>query len=191
VTPPWPSSRQAIGRKAQSAGKAWEKKLDTLHLLLRPYGVAVSRCHPQVRVARDAGAVIGATLIGEGPPDYIATVNGCSVVFDAKHTNKTSWSLAELDHHQAADLDRHQAAGAICFIALEFGYRGYVLPWQNLGPLWWAWRNTPGRAPSGTASLSATQIGRVGVAIPFDLTLGWYPPVLTLIAGTVPHKDPS
>lgn len=169
-----------MSRGAKRSGDGWERTLDQHHQLMRRHGVAVFRCHPEVKVIRGVdGQVRQTVMVKAGPPDYIATVRGRAIVFDAKHTEADRWAYANLEQHQAEALDAQQAAGAICFLAIGYSGRGYVAPWPWLGPLWWAWWRGRGVAARGTACCPEAALAVHGQR--FDPALAWLPYVLSLL----------
>ena len=169
------SNAKRTSRKRANQGKSWEAVLDAMHYLYRSTGAAwIIRTPPPVKVlSRVQGGMFRACFEGLGPPDYAGVVRGVPVVFDAKSTaDPGRWALAEVKPHQAAHLDSAEACGAFCFIALLHPSGSWVLPWSELGDHWRTWRllSARGRAPAGSASLSAEDIAAIGVPFGRD---GW------------------
>lgn len=83
-------------------------------------------------------------LIGRGGLDFIGYYGARFVTFDAKScANKTSFPLANIEHHQAVIVRKAHEAGALAFFLLEFSKLGpcyYALTWPTLRPFWEAKR---------------------------------------------------
>lgn len=155
------STRQ---RSPKALGDSFEARLQTQHDIYALTGTCYVVAVPPAIVIEQRlpkGKIIG-RIKGKGPPDYSAIVRGQAVVFDAKSTVAKSWDFDGLAEHQAEHFDRAQAAGGYSFVLLSMSGRVWLLPWLDLGALWWAWWKTPGRAKAGTASLSAADLARIG-----------------------------
>lgn len=149
-------------------GGGWEAQLDRLHDRYRRDRLAtIFRVHPPVRVLADHGRTFQACWGGEGPPDYAGVLaGGRAVLFDAKDCRAKRWSFGKLARHQARDLEACHIAGGLAFVALRIRGQALVLPWAELGPRWWAWRESTGAR--------ASVAGDEAWAIPFDVdTGGW------------------
>lgn len=113
----------------------------------------------------DERGIFRAKWIGIGPPDFVGWIGARPVCFDAKHTDQGRWSFGDLILHQAQDLESCQLAGGVAFVALRLGLDGYVLPWDRLGPLWWAW-NDRKTARAVKASISGAEVRAIGRKMP-------------------------
>jgi penicillin-binding protein-related factor A (putative recombinase) len=104
----------------------------------------------------------------EGPPDYAGVVCPISmaVSFDAKDCETERWSFGLLERHQARDLEAWSGAGGYAFVALRLAGDGWVLPWSELGPLWWTWHDRVGRAAKGTAGIDLAGCRSIGLRMP-------------------------
>lgn len=152
-----------------STGKAWEARLEAA---CRGYHVAdralVWRCHPPVRVCSRVGGdgQFRARWDGRGPCDFAGILRGPEagrcVAFDAKDCEGPRWSFGGLEEHQAQHLEGVHRMGGLAFVALRLGGsrgEGWVLPWAELGPRWWAWHLSRERARKGAASFSGEAWG--------------------------------
>ena len=154
-----PDRRRSAGAAGHRRGHAFEDALDDLHARYRTGGRAwvVKVPAPYRVLGEPKGGFFRGVFEGGGPPDYVGVAAGRSYVFDAKQTSEDRWRFGALADHQAEHLDAAQRQGACAFILLWLGGVVWVVPWQALGPLWWAWRREARAAP-GTASLSAVDL---------------------------------
>lgn len=128
-------------------GGAWEGQLARLHdRYRRDRKATILRAHPGVRMVADRGKTFVATWEGQGPPDFIGWLaGGRAVAFDAKRLGRGQrFPLRMVARHQARDLEACMLAGGLAFIAFRLGADTYVLPWRDLGPLYWAWHEKDG-----------------------------------------------
>lgn len=166
-------------------GVGWERVLEGWHGQYRkaePPRAVVFRCQPPIDVLSTPRMVkrrgrerleFTATWRSEGPPDYTGLVAASPgrvpsipVLFDAKDCEAGLWSFGLLERHQARDLEAVHLAGGLAFVALRLEGECWLLPWVELGPLWWAWHERTARAAKGTASLDAAGCGRIGMRMP-------------------------
>lgn len=151
-------------------GGAWEAQLDRLHdRYRRDRRAAIFRAHPPVGIIADHGKRFTGFWAGDGPPDFVGLLyeSGRGVSFDAKDCRGRRWTFQHLPRHQARDLEAVHLAGGVAFIALRIRGQGVALPWAELGPLYWSWRN---KAPGSVASVT----GAEPWACPFDVAGdGW------------------
>lgn len=128
-------------------GSAWEAQLERLHDRYRRDRLAVVlRVHPPVRMLADHGKSFTGIWAGDGPPDFVGALpDGRAVAFDAK-TRQTgaSFPLSMLPRHQARDLEAFHLAGGLAFVAYRLRGHAFALPWADLGPRYWAWREADG-----------------------------------------------
>lgn len=187
LAPPTRSEKAVrAGRAANRHGHGFEGALDGLHAAYnaaeRAWIVKVPA--PYKVLGKPTKGRFTASWEGEGPPDYAGAVAGRLVAFDAKQTAADRWGFEALAPHQAQHFDRATKQGAYAFVLLWIEGAVWVLPWEVLGPRWWAWRNTRAakalRATPGTASLSAADIAEIGHRCQgYD----WLPVVMALLGG--------
>lgn len=95
-------------------------------------------------------------VIGRGGLDFIGYHGPRFVTFDAKScANKTSFPLANIEHHQAVIVKKAHESGAIAFFLVEFSKLDqpayYAMTWPALKPFWDAKRKADycgGTAPA-------------------------------------------
>lgn len=154
-------------------GGAWEAQLERLHdRYRRDRLAAIWRVHPPVivRAARADRTFVGAWA-GDGPPDFsgVLYANGRAILFDAKDCAARRWPLKDLQRHQARDLEAAHIAGGLAFVALRIRGEAIALPWAELGPVYWSWREGAEGAPASVA-------GTEPWVRPFDVAGdGWLP----------------
>jgi recombination protein U len=152
-------------------GVGWERLIEGFHDDYRRNRQAVVfRTPPPVKVIGRVSAEgnFRGCWRSEGPPDYAGVVCPISmaVAFDAKDCEAARWGFGGLERHQARDLEAWSGAGGYAFIALRLGPTGWVLPWSELGPVWWAWHERTGRAARGDGSLDSAGCVRIGLRMP-------------------------
>ena len=147
-------------------GTALEALLDRVHASYVRAGHVAIRLGPPTR---SAGQIRGEPVfraIGPAPPDYLVSALGRVYLFEAKSTEAARWPLDLLEVHQAHALDAWERQGGAHVAGVVLGLRGvqvvYWLPWQTLGPRWWAHHLLMGRAAPGTASLDETDARLLG-----------------------------
>lgn len=164
-------SRRTGGRRAQRSGAAWQRVLEHWHRAYRRdrRAVVVPTNQP-VRLIRELGkGKFEGVWSGKGPVDYVGTLaGGRALAFDAKSTEGERWALSDLAEHQAKQLEATHIAGGAAFVVLLMQGRAWVLPWSELGPVYWRWAE--GDAARGEASLTAEDCDEIGQA--FDPRLG-------------------
>jgi len=163
------AEREAKRRpNAANRGKPFEATLDALHRGYLARGEAfVIKTSAPVRVIRHlAGGRFEGFFEATGAPDYFAIASGTAIVFDAKH-HADRLPFDAIPKHQAEALDAAERAGAVAGIVADLPDMGggWWLPWSALGPRWWAWRTTTGRAAPGTASLGLMNLRAIGVRL--------------------------
>lgn len=94
-----------------------------------------------------------------GQPDFKGTlIGGCSVVFEAKHTDADRIKYDRLTDEQVVKLSTHHALGAVAFVLVSFGLQDfYVIPWT-------VWQNM--KAIYGRKYILKTEVGQYRV--PFE-----------------------
>ena len=161
-------------------GKAWETQLCVWHDAYRRDGRAyVVKTNPSVKILSAMGrdGTFRGAFGKAGPPDFIGTVKGRTVVFDAKDTTKSRWPLSDLQRHQASDLEANHLNGGLSFVALRHQMVPYVVPWGPLGGRWLRWNQ--GHAKRGEASLDRAWLDEVATRMVSD---GW----LSVVLPTLP-----
>lgn len=66
-------------------------------------------------------------------PDFMGSLapDGRCIVFDAKHTDENRIGKRALNPHQEEIMDAHMACGAVCFVAVSFGFEAfYMIPYD-------------------------------------------------------------
>lgn len=157
-----------------SRGKGWEAVLRQVHARYKREGRAViDKTDPPFVRVRDAGrGAFVARFSGTGPVDFFGCVKGGRMVaFDAKDCQGRRWPLSKLHPHQARCLDAYASVGALTGVALRMGGRGWWLPWERLGPMWWACER--GEAKRGEKSIAQDW-----------LDYGWMPAMRLIDIGT-------
>lgn len=146
-----------MSRTHANRGAGFEGLLTDLHYLYEKQGrCSVFRTPPSMKILSALRGKPGQFICcyaGSGPPDFIAQAEGRSFIFEAKSCGGTSWSFDEMPIHQAERFDAHVKHGAIAFVLVLIEGRVYLMPWATLGPRWWAWHRTIGRAKPGFASV--------------------------------------
>jgi hypothetical protein len=132
-----------------STGKGWEAVLAhwcrTYHEADR---ATWQQNHPKVRMLSRIGrdGSFRARWDGRGACDFSGELrpDGRGWTCDAKDCEGVRWPFGELlrdgEDHQARRLEGCHRMGGLAFVALRLGGGGWVLPWAELGPRWWAWR---------------------------------------------------
>ena len=78
-----------------------------------------------------------AVYTGKAPPDWIALVDGLSVLGDDKESRSKSWSTRNLHKHQADAFESHQNQGGLSVVLLRMHDKSrWVVPWDLLRPYW-------------------------------------------------------
>lgn len=154
-------------RNAANRGKPLQDALDDLHATYLIDGRAwVIRTSAPMRITkRLAGGKFQAVFVAEGMPDYFAVVDGVAVVFDAKSHEGHLFPFSAIPEHQARAFGhaaRHGATAGIVVRLPDLDGAWWV-PWAALGPLWWSWHRTIGRAAASTASLDIDALTAIGV----------------------------
>lgn len=117
-----------------SAGAGWEAELRSWHRKYRAAGLAhVVKVDPPVKQVQQLGKgrFVG-VVTQKGPVDFIGVAMGRPVAFDAKRTDKPTFSVSIIPEHQRRDLDRWAEHGAFTFIALRCSAGRFVLPWEHI-----------------------------------------------------------
>jgi penicillin-binding protein-related factor A (putative recombinase) len=153
-------------------GVGWERLIEGWHdTYRRDRQAVVFRTPPPVKLLSKVSGEgqFRACFRSEGPPDYAGVLKRrvpVAVAFDAKDCETTRWSFGALERHQARDLEGWAGVGGYAFVALRFAEIGWVLPWSELGPAWWAWHEREGRAVKGTAGLDLAGVRAMGLRMP-------------------------
>jgi penicillin-binding protein-related factor A (putative recombinase) len=156
-------------RGGANLGVGWEEVLQAWHDRYRAEGRAVVfRTPPPVQLlSRIApGGEFRARFKGKGPPDYAGVALGVPVSFEAKDCSSGEWAFGGLELHQAEAFDDWWRSGGTAFVAIRFGRRAFVLPWDRLGPVWRAWHTRVGRAKAGEGKLLPTRCAELGFLMP-------------------------
>jgi hypothetical protein len=159
-----------MARHHAKRGKKTEHFLDVVHAGYEARGVAsITRNHPEMAIVGQSGAGVVCIFKARGAPDFHAQVGAISLYFDAKEEKGDRWNFSHLEEHQARKMDRHQAqhanARAGLVIRLPDEGAAWFVPWSAIGPRWWLWKLTTGRARPGTASADVTWLDAYGVRL--------------------------
>ena len=160
------NSRRRAGQKAWSGGESWESFVsDHLDLLARRGLLVWHRSQQPFRAFRHRDGKLYYIPLGKGPTDYHLLSAGLSLALEAKSCSEPRWYLAQLKAHQAQALEAHGAQGGYGAIALWHRPtdQRVVIPWSRLRPIWMRWHT--GHVAQGEASLTAEQIGGLGVVM--------------------------
>ena len=152
-------------------GRAWENALRIWHDRYRAQRLAAVWRTPNEVIPMggpNARGVFPARFGGDGPPDFMGVRQGRSLMFDAKDTEGRAWSFSDLELHQAMDLEAHQVNGGLAFLVVRTSAGSFVATWSRLGPRWWAWHETAGRAAKGTASITVDDDDVIPMVEPGD-----------------------
>lgn len=158
-------------RHHANRGRKLEAILDVVHRGYISRGAAyVVRTPPPIRVlSTPKRGVFRGCFEGEGPPDYLAVVDGVPVAIDAKECHASRWPLSHLPAHQAAHFDAIERVGGRGAVLLSFPASTWLLPWTHDGEQfglrqrWQPWAS--GDAGRGEASIAAHEAYRVGVEV--------------------------
>lgn len=94
----------------------------------------VLKCGPGLSTKR--GSFL-AVRTGKGPPDWIAQVDGLSVLGDDKDSRSGPWGTWNLKKHQADAFEAHERQGGLSVVLLRMPDRTrWCIPWQILKPYW-------------------------------------------------------
>lgn len=116
---------------------------------------------------RLAGGKFVAVFVAEGMPDYFAVAAGRAYIFDAKSHKGASLPFSAIPEHQARAFDSGVSgeAEAGVLIHLPDALSAWWAPWEDLGPLWWAWHRRTSRAAPGTASIGADELDALAIPL--------------------------
>ena len=119
-------------------GIKWEKVCNNSRDRLRQDGeLTWCRMHPPtLKVGAGLRSKRGSFLAirtGKGPPDWVAMVNGISILGDDKDCKADSWYTQNIKKHQAKHFDEWEAQGGLSCILLRMGDKSrWVIPWSSL-----------------------------------------------------------
>jgi penicillin-binding protein-related factor A (putative recombinase) len=154
---------------AANRGQPLQDALDDLHAAYLSRGLAfVLRTSAPMKITkRLAGGKFQAVFVAEGMPDYFAVSAGRAFVFDAKSHAGTSLPFSAIPEHQARAFDSAVSgeAEAAILVQLPETLSAWWAPWEDLGPLWWAWHRRTARAAPGTASISAAELDALAIPL--------------------------
>lgn len=124
-----------VGRQNHSNGAQFERILSDACAYYSRTGVAEIAKTPEP--VRQLGAMgregrFPACYVKRAQPDYKGTLRGGrAIVFEAKHTERGMIARSAVTDAQSEQLDRHLALGALCAVAVSFGFRTFhFLPWE-------------------------------------------------------------
>lgn len=158
------------GASSQAIGAGWEEVLDQMHLLYqRRKWAMVVRAPPAFTIVRMTGK--GAQFYGflkdKGPPDYFGTTADLALLLEAKTNGVKRFDFNLVEPHQADRMTEWESYSDRNFSGVLYWCRPlnrkWLLPWSDICERWHAWKNNPGKAAPGTASLNEAQLDKFGV----------------------------
>lgn len=138
--------RRYRGLQSKRAGEHFEGMIEASCVWYREHGLACIDKTPEpmkpLRPPNAKGQFL-ACYTKAAQPDYQGTLQGgCSVVFEAKHTDADRITYDRLTGDQIDDLEMHHRLGAVAFVLVSFGLEGfYRIPWE----VWRDMKTTFGR----------------------------------------------
>lgn len=122
------------GARNRASGQYFEEIIEATCRNYRLKGLAeIDKTPEPFKVERHAGQgkFIG-HYVKQAQPDFKGTrLGGCSVVFEAKHTEKGRIEQSVVSDEQTGALNRHEKMGAECFVLVSFDFSlFYRLPWD-------------------------------------------------------------
>lgn len=142
-----------MSRPKGRRGLGWETVLEAQHAeYLRHLRAKVSKQHvPFKRTKTLGGGAFEAVYDGKADCDFAGLLHdGRGVAFDAKEVQAGAFPFSKLLLHQAKHLNAVSHFGGVSFVALHVvgDASAYVLRWDRVGPLWWAWKTKASKAAS-------------------------------------------
>lgn len=126
-------------RSNANRGKKLEKKIDDANGYYRDNGIAdIVKIPTPVRIMRVDGGMVRGTKQQGYLVDYIGTVNGHAIAFDAKETNLKSLPLANIHTHQYNMMKSWHLNGATTFLLVHFKEMDeyYILGFEHVEKVW-------------------------------------------------------
>lgn len=131
--------KQRIGRNSRAVGSSFEDLIESSCMWYQEAEKAYIEKTPEpmkiLGRAEGPGQFI-ACFTKPAQPDYKGTMDGRSIVFEAKHTDADRILRDRLSDEQMDALDRHAKMGADSFVLVSFGlahfYRVPWLKWENM-----------------------------------------------------------
>lgn len=120
---------------AKRNGEHFERLIEITCAYYEKMGVALIQKTPEpMRVLKDLGrGQFKAVFTKKAQPDFTGTLkSGKSVVFEAKHTERTNMPFDRINVEQERDLRIHDHLGAISFVLISFNMKNfYAVPFQE------------------------------------------------------------
>ena len=123
------------GLKARNNGQQFESLIEKALLRYKVLNKAFIEKTPEpmkpLQKPNPKGQFL-ACYVKHAQPDYKGTLKGgCSVVFEAKHTDDLRIDQRRVTEEQAIALSRHEKLGAIAFVLVSFRFENfYCVPWN-------------------------------------------------------------
>jgi len=120
--------------RSRQSGAAFEELIDRSCKYYAQQGIAMIEKTPEpMRVLTNlGGGLFSAVFTKQAQPDYKGTrIGGCSIVFEAKHTDTDRIKRSVLSEEQVIQLDFHDRLNAECYVLVSFGLKDfYKIPWK-------------------------------------------------------------
>lgn len=115
----------------RNSGKGWEARILLWNqAYMRAERGLIIKTEPRVKVNHKGKPCAWA---GKAPVDFVGTLDGRSVHFDAKDSSAAGrWSLSHVPDHQRRHLDRALVAGADAYILLRHPSGMWRLDWADI-----------------------------------------------------------
>lgn len=130
-------SISAKNRQTRANGRLFEEMILRSCRSYRRAGLATIKKVPEARrvVGRTGGrkSLMICANEAKADPDFMGSVSpdGRCMVFDAKHTDKDRILATALTDNQVRILESHEACGALCMVAVSFGFeRFFMIPYS-------------------------------------------------------------
>lgn len=136
-------------------GKAFQKLINETnecYSRIRAAFIVETSAKVDIQAFGQHGTVMGKAR--KGPVDYLGSVKGLGIAFDAKSTKGKSMPLKNIHRHQITFLRKWTESGqGVAFLLVEFSSleRYFVLPWKALEAIWGAYDDGDGPASCSLA----------------------------------------
>tara|TARA_Y100000593_G_scaffold95131_1_gene200548 strand:+ start:72528 stop:73106 length:579 start_codon:yes stop_codon:yes gene_type:complete len=163
------SSRTNYGNR----GKAFEKFMENIFYRCSteyPENFSFLRTPPEMRVVRSIGQGQFISVFSKkGPPDYILSYEGTTILADAKEVRTHRFPYSNLHWNQANHFERWEKSGNACAIIIRFTDSSYtnedfIVPWSEIRGRWMEWNERRRMGESierGGGSISKEEISKI------------------------------